>query len=204
MENIIHQISSSDKFYKTNFFNTLSGVRSLFLLGSKSKEGIANLAVFNSIVHVGANPPLLGLVFRPEVDEVRRHSLENIKNTEFFTLNLLNSNILDKGHQTSAKYGSDINEFEAVGLTVIYTEYFEAPYVGEAHLKIGLKPLECHSIITNQTTFLVAQVCEVFIDPTFIKPCGSINHDDLKTIVISGLEDYYNLSFVKKKEFARP
>jgi flavin reductase (DIM6/NTAB) family NADH-FMN oxidoreductase RutF len=53
-----------DRFW-VNFFNTLSGVRSSVLIGTSSETGTHNLAIFNSLVHLGANPPLLGFILRP-------------------------------------------------------------------------------------------------------------------------------------------
>ena len=204
MEDVFQQILEQERFYKTNFFNTLSGIRSPFLLGTKSEKGISNLAIFNSIVHVGAKPPTLGLIFRPEVDNVRRHSLENIKEMGYFTLNLLNESILDSGHQTSAKYAEHVNEFQEVGLHEYYSATCGAPYVVESKLRIGLKPLEYHPIQANATLFMVAEIFEIFTDSQVVKSCGSLDHEKLNTLLVSGLEDYYKPTFIQKKDFARP
>ncbi len=61
----------------TSFFNALSGAKPGFLIGSGSKSD-ENVAIFNSITHLGANPPLLGFIQRPV--NVERHTYENIKN----------------------------------------------------------------------------------------------------------------------------
>ena len=46
-----------EKLYRTNLFNSLSGFKSANLIGTISKEGKTNLAIFSSVIHVGANPP---------------------------------------------------------------------------------------------------------------------------------------------------
>ena len=55
--------------YRAQFFNSLSGPRQVGLLTSFSPEGIANAAVFSQTLHVSANPPQLGFLFRPLTDE---------------------------------------------------------------------------------------------------------------------------------------
>ncbi|MCJ8275234.1 MAG: flavin reductase family protein, partial [Bdellovibrionales bacterium] len=45
--------------------NSLSGFKSANLVGTQSKDGQTNLAMFSSFFHLGANPPLMGFVLRP-------------------------------------------------------------------------------------------------------------------------------------------
>lgn len=60
------QINQLEKQYRISLINSLVGYKSLNLLGTISKEGITNLCIISSTFHLGANPPLLGLVIRPE------------------------------------------------------------------------------------------------------------------------------------------
>jgi len=71
--------------YRGVLLNKVSGLKSANLIGTKSKEGQTNLAVFNSVVHIGANPPYLGFILRPTT--VERHTYENIKETGVYTFN---------------------------------------------------------------------------------------------------------------------
>ncbi|MEM8846156.1 MAG: hypothetical protein AAGD17_03545 [Bacteroidota bacterium] len=71
---------------RANFINTISGFKSANLIGSKSKEGISNLAIFNSVIHLGSNPALLGFVLRPIT--VERHTYENAMTVPAFPSNL--------------------------------------------------------------------------------------------------------------------
>ena len=69
--------------YKGVLLNKVSGVKPGNLIGTRSESGINNLAVFNSVVHIGANPPYLGFILRPTT--VERHTYENIKETGYYT-----------------------------------------------------------------------------------------------------------------------
>jgi len=85
------KISQFEKLYRTNLFNSLSGFKSANLIGTISKEGKTNLAIFSSVIHVGANPPMMGFLMRPV--SVERHTYNNIKETGYFTINHINKEI---------------------------------------------------------------------------------------------------------------
>jgi flavin reductase (DIM6/NTAB) family NADH-FMN oxidoreductase RutF len=74
-------IMSFEKRYRAAFINSLGGFKSVCLIGTINNIKQSNLAIFNSIVHIGANPPLIGFVVRP--DSVERHTLENILETSY-------------------------------------------------------------------------------------------------------------------------
>jgi hypothetical protein len=59
-------IQQFEQRYRTAFINSLAGFRQAVLVGSKSAAGNTNLAIFSSLIHLGANPALLGLVNRPD------------------------------------------------------------------------------------------------------------------------------------------
>ena len=112
-----NDISNFEQRYRTAFVNSLAGFRQAVLVGTKSKEGISNLAIFNSLIHLGANPALFGLISRP--DTVPRDTLQNIKDTQYYTLNFVQAKVYEKAHQTSARYEKNVSEFEQVGFEEI-------------------------------------------------------------------------------------
>ena len=79
-----------EKLFRTKLINSLAGIRQVTLIGTKSKEGQENVAIFNSLIHLGANPPLFGFISRPH--SVERDTLEKIKETGSYTLNYLDKN----------------------------------------------------------------------------------------------------------------
>jgi flavin reductase (DIM6/NTAB) family NADH-FMN oxidoreductase RutF len=117
--------------------NSLNGFKSLNLIGTINKEVQTNLAIFNSVMHIGANAPLIGFISRP--DPVERHTLENIKQTSYYTINHVNKDIFEKAHQTSARYKREQSEFDATGLSIDYKNNFVAPFVLESNIQNGFK-----------------------------------------------------------------
>ena len=58
-------IRSIEKIKRLNLINSVVGVKPVVLVGTTGQNQINNLAIFSSLVHMGSNPPLLALNFRP-------------------------------------------------------------------------------------------------------------------------------------------
>lgn len=53
-----YQIGNLEDRKRVSLINSLSGFKSLNLIGTiNNNQGQTNLAIFNSVVHIGANPP---------------------------------------------------------------------------------------------------------------------------------------------------
>lgn len=92
--------------YRAAFVNSLTGFKSVCLIGTINENRQTNLAIFNSLIHIGANPPYIGFISRP--DSVDRHTLSNIMETGYYTINHINETIYHQAHQTSARYSREI------------------------------------------------------------------------------------------------
>lgn len=195
-----HDIQNMDQRYRANFINCLSGFKSANLLGTKSTSGQENLAIISSAFHVGANPPLLGMIMRPHT--VPRDSLQNIKDTGVYTLSAVGTEFTEQAHQTSARY--EDSEFVAVGLTPTYSATHQAPYVQEARLRIGLEVKQIEKIELNQTELVIGQIVEVYVDNSVVSIDGYIDLEQLQTSCVSGLDTYHKSSRINRYGYAKP
>jgi flavin reductase (DIM6/NTAB) family NADH-FMN oxidoreductase RutF len=125
-----------EKQNRVHLINSIGGFKSVVLVGTKDADGLENLAVFSSLVHIGANPPLVALIFRPSPPE--RDTLRNLLATGFYTINHVNESIYKQAHQTSARFDKNVSEFEEVGLTPEYKNNFFAPFVAESNVQLGI------------------------------------------------------------------
>jgi len=196
------RIDEFDKLYRTNFINSLSGFKSANLIGTISKEGKTNLAIFSSVIHVGANPPMMGFLMRPV--SVERHTYSNIKETGYFTINHIIKEIFKQAHQTSARYEKDVSEFDACGLTPEYTQTIKAPYVKESKIKIGCRFVEENQIKTNDTIFIVGEILEVIAPDDALMNDGYVDIEKAGTIVINGLDSYHDTKRIARLAYAKP
>ena len=195
------QILDLEKRYRTNLINSLSGFKSANLVGTIDNEGLTNLAIFSSAVHIGANPPLMSIISRP--DSVPRHTLENIIASEKFTINHVNEAIFRQAHQTSARY-KNISEFEATQLTPEFLNDFEAPYVKEANIKIGLSLADIIPIKINNTKMIIGKIEWIYLPENSIENDGKINLETAGTIAISGLDTYHKTEEIARLPYAKP
>jgi len=191
-----------DKLYRAAFVNSLAGFKSANLIGTISSEGKTNLAIFSSVIHVGANPPLMGLLMRPV--SVERHTYANIKETGYFTINHINKEIYKKAHQSSARYEKDISEFDECKLTPQFTEAVKAPYVEESKIKIGLKFVEEQEIKSNGTIFMIGEIIEIILPDDIFIVDGYIDLEKAGTIAISGLDGYHETKRIARLSYAKP
>ncbi len=192
-------ILEMEKQARTNLINSLPGIRGANLIGTCNDAGETNLAIFNSVMHIGANPPYMGFIMRPI--SVPRGTYQNIKQTGFFTINQVNQTIYKQAHQTSARY--NVSEFEATGLTAEYSETIKAPYVQESKLKIGLRFVEEQHIKVNGTILIIGEVLEIITAPQYINQSNILQLEDLDAIGVNGLETYYTLQKLAELPYAK-
>lgn len=197
-----HEIENFEKIYRTSFINSLAGFRQAVLVGTKSSRGAANLAIFNSLIHLDAHPALFGLISRP--DSVARHTLENIIETNEYTLNYVRKNDYEKAHQTSARYDKDINEFNEVGLNEQYTIGFRAPFVAEAVVKVAMKLEDKISIPLNGTILLVGSIVHLELDSSLVGLDGYVDLSAAEVLISQGLDAYFTVNPIGRLPYAKP
>lgn len=196
------QIAETEERKRTALVNSLSGFKSLNLIGTVNKDRQANLAVFNSVMHIGANPPLMGFISRP--DSVERHTLENIQQTGYYTINHVNKEIFEKAHQTSARYKREQSEFEASGLTAEYKNNFSAPYVKESNIQIGLILKEIVSVKSNGTHLIVGEITDLYFPEEIWDETGILDIEKAGTVAGSSLDGYHTTQLLKRMKYAKP
>ena len=174
-----------------SWFSQLEGMRSPVVVGTRSGEGVDNAAVFNSLTHVGARPPHLGLVVRPLT--VERHTYDNLRRSGFYTVNHLPLDFLERAHQTSGKYPAGTSEFELCGLSPVASAE-GAPYVAEASVSMLLEFAEEHHVRANDTVFVVGAVRELRVPEGARFDVGTVDWSALGGAPVSGLYDYYRVS----------
>jgi flavin reductase (DIM6/NTAB) family NADH-FMN oxidoreductase RutF len=188
--------------YRANFINSLGGFKSVILIGTKSKLGQENLAIFNSLFHLGANPALCGIICRPDVSE--RHTLENIIETGKYTINHITSDFVEKAHHTAARYPRTVSEFEAAELQPEYINDFFAPFVKESIIKFSVELREKHFLEINGTTLLIGEIMDVIIPEDVIDSTGFIDIEKAGTITCSGLDSYHLTKKIVQLPYAKP
>lgn len=187
---------------RARFINSLSGFKSANLVGTADPLGQTNLAIVSSVIHLGANPPLMGMIIRPH--KTSRHTLENIEATHCYTLNQVSGDIYQQAHQTSARYARTESEFSECGLTPEYIAGFSAPAVAESRLQIGLNLCETLPIKQNGTVLVIGEIQWVQTPEWAVKNDGYVDIEALGSVAISGLDGYHTTTKLARLSYAKP
>ncbi len=196
------EIESWERFYRANFINSLTGFKSVNLIGTVNKQGQTNLGIFSSIVHIGSNPALVGYINRPV--KAAPHSLANIQATKIYTINHINSSFVQKAHQTSANYEAEISEFAEVGLTPDFQENISAPFVKESNIKYALSLQQIIPIDLNDTFLVIGKIIFIQINNDIVTEDGFLQLDKAGSICSNGNDGYYSTQLINRYSYAKP
>lgn len=197
-----NQILQLEKQKRVHLINSLGGFKSVALVGTSDENKNTNLSIFSSFFHLGANPPLIGLIFRPSPPE--RDTMRNILDTGFYTINHVNESIFKKAHQTSARYEKGISEFDATGLNSEFKNAFFAPFVAESKVQLGIEFKQKIDISINNTTMIIGEIVQIYIPENCLLDDGFIDLEKANTITCSGLDSYHKTIQLDRLSYAKP
>lgn len=195
-------LEKMEKQTAVHLINSLGGFKSVALVGTSDVQGNTNLSIFSSFFHIGANPPLIGMIFRPSPPE--RDTMRNILDTGFYTINHINEQIYKQAHQTSARYNKEISEFDAAGLSAEYKNNFPAPFVLESNVQLGIKFKEKTAISINNTTMIIGEIVQIFIPEDCLSEDGFLDLEKANTVTCSGLDSYHKTKQLDRLSYAKP
>ena len=190
------------KIYRLNLINSVTGYKSAHLVGTCSKAGDQNLAIFSSVVHLGSDPALIGFILRPTT--VPRHSHANMKETGFFSLNAISKSQIKEAHHTSAKYPEGVSEFDQTLLEPEKKKGWEIPFVKDAPIQMGCKYLNEYHIKENNTLLIIGSIEQLFIKEGLLQEDGWVQLDKGEIVSINGLDGYALPTLLERFEYARP
>lgn len=195
-------IDALDAHFRKNLINSCTGFKPANLIGTQNAEGLTNLAIFSSVVHLGSDPALIGMFTRPV--QVERHTYENILRTGKYTINQVSEVMVERAHHSSARFGKAQSEFDLCGFEAQFIENFGAPFVAESALKIGCELVSNIEISANGTRLLVGKVVMLEVADTFVASDGFIDLAAMNTMAISGLDGYNPVKSGVRFEYAKP
>lgn len=194
-------IEALDKSNRTHLINSLSGFKSANLIGTQDLLGNTNLSIVSSVIHLGAHPPLIGMIIRPH--SVPRHTFENILQTGVYTVNQVNEAIYKQAHQTSARYDKNESEFDATGLTPEYLNNFTAPFVEQCRLKYAVQFIENKHLDINGTELVIGEIVDIYLDKIALQDDGFIDLHAIKTVSVTGLDSYHTSNKLSRLPYAK-
>ena len=196
------QINDLEKIKKINLINSCSGYKSANLIGTISKEGITNVAVFSSVTHLGSNPPTLGFILRPTT--VPRDTYKNILESGVFTINHIFEDIIEDAHHTSAKYEEAISEFDITALEDEYHNDCIAPFVKGSPVQMEMKFIEEYHIKSNNVIHIISEIKNLYVKDDILNDDGFLDLAKGKVVAINGLDAYAIANGNTRFNYQRP
>ncbi len=197
-------LAGMEKRYRANLINTVAGFKPALLVGTADKNGLSNLAIFSTIFHIGAAPPLIGMLVRPNPEGTQRHTLDNIIATGVYTLNHFPLNRAEKAHQTSARYPRGQSEFSAAGFEIDWHDEFAAPFVAGSRIQLGMELAEHQLLTVNNTHLVIGRVTSVHVAPELVREDGTVNLAVAESTVVAGLDSYHSVNPGQRFAYAKP
>jgi flavin reductase (DIM6/NTAB) family NADH-FMN oxidoreductase RutF len=177
------------------------GYKSANLIGTVSKDGVTNLAVFSSMTHLGSDPALLGFILRPTT--VPRHTYSNLRELGYFSVNAISESFIRSAHQTSANYPKEVSEFEATGITVEWKQGASVPFVDQSPVQLLCKYLNEYTIHENGTLHVIASIEKIYVNESMLSDDYWIQLDKGGVVSINGLDGYAKTELIERLPYAR-
>jgi flavin reductase (DIM6/NTAB) family NADH-FMN oxidoreductase RutF len=198
----LSEIELLDKQYRLCLINSITGFKSANLIGTVNADGITNLAIFSSVIHLGSSPALMGFITRPVANS--RHTYRNILASKVYTVNAITLNLIEKAHQTSARFPEGISEFDACGIRAEYVDGHAAPFVFESPVKFACTLVEDIEIKSNGTRMIVGKVEALIVDDSLVEEDGYLNLAKAGVVTISALDAYHPVAVGQRYAYAKP
>jgi flavin reductase (DIM6/NTAB) family NADH-FMN oxidoreductase RutF len=110
----------------------------------------------------------------------------------------------EAAHQTAARYGADVSEFAATGLTEELKPGYYAPFVLESHVKIGAAFRQKIDIERNGTILVLAEIKYVSLPESVLQPDGFVDLEQAGTVTCSGLDSYHTTNRLARLTYPKP
>lgn len=170
--------------------NSLPGYKSGMLVGTCDTKDQPNLAIVSSHFHLGSSPPLLAMILRPSTGNSERHTLNNLLETQCWTLNGFTLDQAAQAHQTSAPYPKSQSEFATCDFKAEWLPEFGAPFVEHSPLQVGCVLREHHPLSINGTHMIIGEVHYLRYPHAAQRSDGGLSLDAMDLVAVSGLDTY--------------
>lgn len=190
------------KIPRLNLVNSCTGYKSANLIATKSASGVENVAIFSSITHLGSDPALIGFILRPAT--VPRDTYKNIKETGYFTVNHITSDMISDAHHSAANYHESISEFDKTNLEPEYVDGIETPFVKGSPVRLLCKYVNEYEIKENGVIHIIASIETIFHDENLV--AGNeyfLQLDKANVVTVNGLDGYCLPKLIDRFEYAR-
>jgi len=140
--------------------------RPIAWVGSRSVEGINNLAPFSYFMGVSTQPPSIAISVARGRQGKLKDTASNILSTSQFTVSMVSFDSVRPMVQSSLPFESDVSEFDAAGIEWKESETIDAPRPSNALASMECRLVHAHDMGT--THLLVGEVTRYHIEDSIV------------------------------------
>ena len=168
-------------------------------ISTVSPSGVRNLAPYSFFAALSGTPPMVGVSIGARGGEAK-DTLNNIRATGSFCVNVVSHSLLEAMNETSAEVGPDVDEFELAGLTPVEGTRVGAPWLSEAPAALECLLSKEVGLAPSANTLVVGEVKAVHLSPALEMVPGSwaIDPNSLLPVGRLGGEAYTLLGEIRK------
>jgi flavin reductase (DIM6/NTAB) family NADH-FMN oxidoreductase RutF len=192
---MFYRADTRDHGMRHDPFKAIVTPRPIGWIGTKGKDGSLNLSPYSFFNIVDDDPKIV--MFS---SGGRKDSARNAEETGYFTTSLASRNLIDQVNASSVAVPHGTNEFEIAGLTPVFGQLVDAPYVGEAFAAVEcvvteiINPRDRHGNRTG-SYMVFGEVVGIHIDERIIRD-GRLDMSLARPVGRMGYMDYSEASDV--------
>ena len=151
--------------------------------GTRSKDGINNLAPFSFYNCFSSKPPIVGFSTISRPDGSKKDTLQNVQDSKCFTLSCASHKLVGQLSKSAATLEPDEDEFEYAGLTSAEARHINAPYVADAMLvfECELRDIICFGDEPGSGNLILGEIRYVHIEDSLYQD-GRIDFEKLDPV----------------------
>jgi flavin reductase (DIM6/NTAB) family NADH-FMN oxidoreductase RutF len=159
--------------------------RPIAFVSSQDENGTTNLAPFSFFTVISANPMMVCFSpMRRGTDGAKKDTLNNIEATKQFVINIVSEDFIQQMNDCATEFPSDVDEFDASGLTKTESAVVKPPRVRESrvHLECELdQVLHFGQDEAGAGSLVIGKVVHVHVDDDLYEN-GRINSEKLNPV----------------------
>ena len=170
--------------------------RPIAFVSTVDAAGVFNLAPYSFFTVASANPPIV--CFCPSVREAKpglaatKDTLENIRATGEFVVNIVSESIVEEMNQTAAQVPPSVDEFSLAGLTPLQSDLVGAPRVAESRVQMECRLLQIVEASSRPMggSIVLGEVVRFHVADEVLEAEMHINADKLQAVGRMAGSDY--------------
>ena len=140
----VFELSELDSVDRYKLLSGLIVPRPIGWIGTRSADGIDNLAPFSFFNMVAGTPPTV--LFAPDMAVRIKDTLANVLSTGVFTISVVSEDLASAMNATSATVAPETDEFDLADITKVEAVVVDAPMVGEARANLECVVTHVHEV----------------------------------------------------------